>query len=218
MYLPKELRLTVYDHLIHGRDHDPNEEPVLRMVCGGYCIGRHQPDFTLVCRAMRAESLPMFYRVNAFQFNFADPDVRYTQNYDMVTHWISIIGANNARHLRKIIITSEILHIRALTFECETGKFPAGKVRLEMKMQLFQGDMVMQESRECSLWLLETFLMNGFETGEDALVMTSENVLEIADLIWQLQRKIVACKHKVERHASRWCDVCDVYRYRRPAF
>lgn len=170
--LPPELRLCIYDLVLRGRDRDLEELSVIKMVGPNFFIGSHQPAFSRVCRQMREESLPMFYRGNAFHIDFGAPDVFYRQEHDMLSHWIGIIGDANASHLKTVIVASRVLHLKALTLECEAGQFPMGKGRLQMYQQGFQEAFRRHEyeRREKSLWLMRTFLMNGFEVGEDALI------------------------------------------------
>ncbi|OCL02511.1 hypothetical protein AOQ84DRAFT_228916 [Glonium stellatum] len=213
--LPAELRNSVYELVVQGRDRDADTKTPIRVVGGEFCIGYHQPNITRVCRQIRREALFVFYRENVFTFNF-DCVMDWLHDHDFFAHWVEIIGPENARNLRTVKITSAPLHIESLAIECPQ-EFPCGTLRLAMGKEYFENTWDLPERRPRSLWLLETFLLNGFETGDGELIMETENVLEVIDLLWRLQRKILLCKHKYYYWGvqSDFCEYCNVYKYRR---
>lgn len=213
--LPAELRNAVYELVVQGRDRDADTKTPIRVVGGEFCIGYHQPNITRVCRQMRREALFVFYRENTFTFNF-DCVMDWLHDHDFFAHWVEIIGHENARNLQTIKIASAPLHIESLTIECPQ-EFPCGTLRLVMGKECFENTWDLPERRQRSLWLLETFLLNGFETGDGELVVETENVLEVIDLLWRLQRKILFCKHKYYYRGvqSDFCEYCNVYKFRR---
>ena len=213
--LPAELRNSVYELVVQGRDRDADTKTPIRVVGGEFCIGYHQPNITRVCRQTRREALFVFYRENTFTFNF-DCVMDWFHDHDFFAHWVEIIGHENARNLRTINITSAPLHIENLTVECPQ-EFPCGTLRLAMGKECFENTWDLPERRQRSLWLLETFLLNGFEAGDGELVVETENVLEVIDLLWRLQRKILLCKHRYYYRGvqSDFCEYCNVYKFRR---
>lgn len=54
-----------------------------------------QPSLTRVCRSIRADTLPMFYKHNLFQAGYC-----YETDTDMVVDWLKIIGEENRRLMK----------------------------------------------------------------------------------------------------------------------
>lgn len=113
-------------------------------------------------------------------------------------------------------IASPVLHVRNLTITFGDS-FPSGKLALEMAGDFFENTWIRPEQRQRSLWLLETFLINGFEAGEGELVARVEDVTEMVDLLWRFQKKIEGCSHPVPGlgKGTDYCEKCGVWRFRR---
>lgn len=54
-----------------------------------------QPSLTRVCRSIRADALPMFYKHNRFQAGYC-----YETDTDMVVDWLTVIGEENRRLMK----------------------------------------------------------------------------------------------------------------------
>lgn len=54
-----------------------------------------QPSLTRVCRSIRADALPMFYKHNHFQAGYC-----YETDTDMVVDWLKVIGEENRRLMK----------------------------------------------------------------------------------------------------------------------
>lgn len=55
-----------------------------------------QPALTRVCRSIRADALPMFYKHNAFRAGYC-----YECDTEIVTDWLKVIGQQNREMLRE---------------------------------------------------------------------------------------------------------------------
>ena len=61
-----------------------------------------QPALTKVCRSMRADALPMFYKHNAFRAGYC-----YECDTDIVVAWLRVIGKDNREMMKEFFFWDE---------------------------------------------------------------------------------------------------------------